>query len=69
MQNAVKILISFNFSDNEPTTMDESGIYVEKDPTSEKSQTDKPKMAKKEKRLSTSSSSTQTSESENAGMS
>ena len=47
--------------------MDESGIYVEKEPSSEKSQSDKPKMVKKEKRLSTSSSSTQTSvETENA---
>ena len=54
------------FSDNEPATMDESGIFVEKDPSTEKTQTDKPKIAKKEKRHSTSSSSTQTSD-ENAG--
>ena len=46
--------------------MDESGIYIEKDPSTGKNQTDKPKMAKKEKRHSTSSSSTQTSV-ENSG--
>lgn len=46
--------------------MDESGIFIEKDPSSEKTHTDKPKLPKKEKRHSTSSSSTQTSE-ENTG--
>ena len=40
--------------------MDESGIFVEKDPA-QKCETEKLKLAKKEKRHSTSSSSTQTS--------
>ena len=48
--------------------MDESGIYVEKDPASGQAQAEKPKVPKKEKRHSTSSSSTQTSMGEeNAG--